>query len=387
MERKEVYLDNSATTRCSERAKDLMVKLLMEDYGNPSSLHMKGVEAENYIKEAKRQIAKTLKVEEKEILFTSGGTESNNTALIGAAIANKRAGNHIITTSIEHASVSAPMAYLEELGFRVTYLKVDHNGIISLEELADAICEDTILVSLMMVNNEIGAVEPIEEAAKIIKAKNPDTLLHVDAIQAYGKYRIYPKKIGIDLLSVSGHKIHAPKGTGFLFIKDKTKVKPLIYGGGQQKGMRSGTENVPGVAALGEASAEIYENFEEKINHLYALKSRFIDGVSGIEGVTVNGKTGRDSAPQIVSVSIDGVRSEVMLHTLEDRGIYVSAGSACSSNKPSVSHTLTSIGLKGNLLDSTIRFSFSVHTTEEEIDYAISVMSDVIPKLRRYTRH
>ena len=387
MERKEVYLDNSATTRCSERAKDLMVKLLMEDYGNPSSLHMKGVEAENYIKEAKRQIAKTLKVEEKEILFTSGGTESNNTALIGAAIANKRAGNHIITTSIEHASVSAPMAYLEELGFRVTYLKVDHNGIISLEELADAVCEDTILVSLMMVNNEIGAVEPIEEAAKIIKAKNPDTLLHVAAIQAYGKYRIYPKKIGIDLLSVSGHKIHAPKGTGFLFIKDKTKVKPLIYGGGQQKGMRSGTENVPGVAALGEASAEIYENFEEKINHLYALKSRFIDGVSGIEGVTVNGKTGRDSAPQIVSVSIDGVRSEVMLHTLEDRGIYVSAGSACSSNKPSVSHTLTSIGLKGNLLDSTIRFSFSVHTTEEEIDYAISVMSDVIPKLRRYTRH
>ncbi len=387
MERKEVYLDNSATTRCSERAKDLMVKLLMEDYGNPSSLHMKGLEAENYIKEAKRQIAKTLKVEEKEILFTSGGTESNNTALIGAAIANKRAGNHIITTSIEHASVSAPMAYLEELGFRVTYLKVDHNGIISLEELADAVCEDTILVSLMMVNNEIGAVEPIEEAAKIIKAKNPDTLLHVDAIQAYGKYRIYPKKIGIDLLSVSGHKIHAPKGTGFLFMKDKTKVKPLIYGGGQQKGMRSGTENVPGVAALGEASAEIYENFEEKIDHLYALKSRFIDGVSGIEGVTVNGKTGRDSAPQIVSVSIDGVRSEVMLHTLEDRGIYVSAGSACSSNKPSVSHTLTSIGLKGNLLDSTIRFSFSVHTTEEEIDYAISVMSDVIPKLRRYTRH
>ena len=387
MERKEVYLDNSATTRCSERAKDLMVKLLMEDYGNPSSLHMKGVEAENYIKEAKRQIAKTLKVEEKEILFTSGGTESNNTALIGAAIANKRAGNHIITTSIEHASVSAPMAYLEELGFRVTYLKVDHNGMISLEELADAVCEDTILVSLMMVNNEIGAVEPIEEAAKVIKAKNPDTLLHVDAIQAYGKYRIYPKKIGIDLLSVSGHKIHAPKGTGFLFIKDKTKVKPLIYGGGQQKGMRSGTENVPGVAALGEAAAEIYENFDEKIDHLYALKSRFIDGVSGIEGVTVNGKTGRDSAPQIVSVSIDGVRSEVMLHTLEDQGIYVSAGSACSSNKPSVSHTLTSIGLKGNLLDSTIRFSFSVHTTEDEIDYAISVMSDVIPTLRRYTRH
>ena len=382
----EVYLDNSATTRCSERAKDLMVKVLMEDYGNPSSLHMKGVEAENYIKEAKKKIAKTLKVDEKEILFTSGGTESNNTALIGAALANKRAGNHIITTSIEHASVSAVTGYLEELGFRVTYLKVDADGIISLDELREAVCEDTILVSMMMVNNEIGAVEPSEEAIKVIKEKNPYTLVHVDAIQAYGKYRIFPKKLGIDMLSVSGHKIHAPKGTGFQFIKDKTKVKPLIYGGGQQKGMRSGTENVPGVAALGEAAEEIYENFEEKIDHLYQIKQRFVEGVLKIEGVSVNGKTGRDSAPQIVSESIDGVRSEVMLHTLEDRKIYVSAGSACSSNKPSVSHTLTNIGLKGSLLDSTIRFSFSVHTTEEEIDYALEVMNEVVPKLRRYTR-
>lgn len=382
----EVYLDNSATTRCSERAKDIMVKILMEDYGNPSSLHMKGVEAENYIKEAKKKIAKTMKVDEKEILFTSGGTESNNTALIGAALANRRAGNHIITTSIEHASVSATVAYLEELGFRVTYLKVDKDGLISLDELRDAVCEDTILVSMMMVNNEIGALEPIEEAIRVIREKNPKILVHVDAIQAYGKYRIFPKKMGIDLLSVSGHKIHAPKGTGFLFIKDKTKVKPLIYGGGQQKGMRSGTENVPGVAALGEASAEIYEDFEEKIEHLYQIKERFVNGVSQIEGVSLNGKTGRDSAPQIVSVSIDGVRSEVMLHTLEDRKIYVSAGSACSSNKPSVSHTLTGIGLKSNLLDSTIRFSFSVHTTEEEIDYALDVMKEVVPKLRRYTR-
>lgn len=382
----EVYLDNSATTCCSERAKDIMVKILMEDYGNPSSLHMKGVEAENYIKEAKKKIAKTMKVDEKEILFTSGGTESNNTALIGAALANRRAGNHIITTSIEHASVSETAAYLEELGFRVTYLKVDKDGLISLDELRDAVCEDTILVSMMMVNNEIGALEPIEEAIRVIREKNPKTLVHVDAIQAYGKYRIFPKKMGIDLLSVSGHKIHAPKGTGFLFIKDKTKVKPLIYGGGQQKGMRSGTENVPGVAALGEASAEIYEDFEEKIEHLYQIKERFVNGVSQIEGVSLNGKTGRDSAPQIVSVSIDGVRSEVMLHTLEDRKIYVSAGSACSSNKPSVSHTLTGIGLKSNLLDSTIRFSFSVHTTEKEIDYALDVMKEVVPKLRRYTR-
>lgn len=382
----QAYLDNSATTRCSKRAADMMVKILTEDFGNPSSMHMKGVEAENYIKEAKKKIAKTLKIDEKEIVFTSGGTESNNMALIGAALANKRAGNHIITTSIEHASVAAVAAYLEELGFRITYLKVDKNGLISLEELQEAVTEETILVSLMMVNNEIGAVEPIEEAAKIIKAKNLKTLVHVDAIQAYGKYRIYPKKIGIDLLSVSGHKIHAPKGTGFLFIRDKVKVKPLIYGGGQQKGMRSGTENVPGVAALAEAAAEAYEDFDAKLEHLYALKERFISGLQGMEGVTINGKTGRDSAPQIVSVSIEGVRSEVMLHTLEDRGIYVSAGSACASNKPAVSATLTAIGLKKNLLDSTIRFSFCRDTTEEEIDYALSVMQEVIPKLQKYTR-
>ena len=239
----------------------------------------------------------------------------------------------------------------------------------------------------MMVNNEIGALEPIEEAVKVIKAKNPATLVHVDAIQAYGKFRIFPKKWGIDLLSVSGHKIHGPKGSGFLYIKDKTKIKPLIYGGGQQKGMRSGTENVPGIAGLGEAAAEIYENFEEKIDRMYQLKQKFVEEASKIEGVSINGKTGRDSAPQVVSVSVDGVRSEVMLHTLEDRNIFVSAGSACSSNKPAVSHTLQQIGLKQNLLDSTIRFSFSVHTSEEEIDYAIEVMREVIPQLRKYTRH
>ncbi|MGN0142924.1 MAG: cysteine desulfurase family protein [Roseburia sp.] len=381
------YLDNSATTKCSERARDLMVKILTEDFGNPSSLHGMGVVAEDYIKEAKTKIAKTLKVEEKEILFTSGGTESNNMALIGTALANRRAGNHIITTSIEHASVAAPLAFLEEQGFQVTKLSVDGDGRISLEELRDAVREDTILVSVMMVNNEIGAVEPVAEAAEIIHTKNPNTVFHVDAIQAYGKYRIYPKKMGIDLLSVSGHKIHAPKGTGFLYIRDKVKIKPLIYGGGQQKGMRSGTENVPGVAALGEAAAEIYENFEEKIERMYELKQHFIEEITKIEGVTVNGRTGRDSAPQIVSVSVDGVRSEVMLHTLEEKQIYVSAGSACSSNKPSVSSTLKSIHLKKELLESTVRFSFCVNTTREEIDYAIEAMQEAVPRLRRYRRH
>ena len=387
----EAYLDNSATTRCSDRACQLMVDLLTKDYGNPSSLHMKGIEAERFVETAKKKIAKTLRVSEKEIIFTSGGTESNNLAIIGAAMANRRAGNHIITTSIEHASVENPMEFLKEQGFDITYLSVDENGIISLEELEEAVTEQTILVSMMQVNNEIGAIEPVAEAAELIKKKNPDTLIHVDAIQSYGKMYIYPKKLGIDMLSVSGHKIHGPKGSGFLWVKEKTKLKPLILGGGQQKGMRSGTENVPAIAGLGEVAEEIYENLDEKRAHLYGLKQRFIDGIEKLEGTHVNGKTGEDSAPHIVSVSFEGIRSEVLLHSLEDRGIYVSSGSACSSNnhagKQKGSKTLRNIHLKENLLDSTLRFSFSVHTTEEEIDYALEVLGELLPVLKKYTRH
>lgn len=384
-------MDNSATTRCSDRACQLMVDLLTKDYGNPSSLHMKGIEAERFVETAKKKIAKTLRVSEKEIIFTSGGTESNNLAIIGAAMANRRAGNHIITTSIEHASVENPMEFLKEQGFDITYLSVDENGIISLEELEEAVTEQTILVSMMQVNNEIGAIEPVAEAAELIKKKNPATLIHVDAIQSYGKMYIYPKKLGIDMLSVSGHKIHGPKGSGFLWVKEKTKLKPLILGGGQQKGMRSGTENVPAIAGLGEAAEEIYENLDEKRAHLYGLKQRFIDGIEKLEGTHVNGKTGEDSAPHIVSVSFEGIRSEVLLHSLEDRGIYVSSGSACSSNnhagKQKGSKTLRNIHLKENFLDSTLRFSFSVHTTEEEIDYALEVLGELLPVLKKYTRH
>ena len=383
----EAYLDNSATTRCSERAFALMKKVYLEDYGNPSSLHMKGVEAERYVKDAREKIAKTLKVTEKEIIFTSGGTESNNLAIIGTALANRRAGNQIITTAVEHASVANPMKFLEEEGFQVTYLPVDENGVISLSDLKEALTDQTILVSLMHVNNEIGAIEPVEEAAALVHEKSPKALVHVDAIQSYGKFKIYPKKVGIDLLSVSGHKIHGPKGSGFLYVKEKTKIKPIIYGGGQQDGMRSGTENVPGIAGLGEAAVEIYEDFTKKQEHLYQLKERFIEAVTTIPGVSINGKTGRDSAPHIVSVSVEGVRAEVLLHSLEDKQIYVSSGSACSSNKPAVSRTLKGIGLKQELLDATVRFSFSVHTTETEIDYAAEVLKTLVPALQKYTRH
>ena len=382
----EAYLDNSATTQCSQAAADLMMHLLREDYGNPSSLHNRGMEAENYVKEARKRIAQTLKVNEKEIYFTSGGSESNNLAIVGSALANKRSGMHVITTMIEHPSVANPFAYLEELGFAVTYLPVDAYGCISLEDLQEAMCSDTILVSMMHVNNEIGAVEPIEEAARVIKQKNPNCLFHVDAIQSYGKFRIYPKRMGIDLLSVSGHKIHGPKGSGFLFVRDKVKVHPLILGGGQERGMRSGTENVPAIAGLGQAAMEIYQNFESNQIRMYRLRDYFIQEVEQIDGVSVNGHKDHRSAPHIVSVSVSGVRSEVLLHALEDKQIYVSAGSACSSNKPAVSRTLQSIGLKRELLESTVRFSFSVHTTKEEIDYALEAMRGLVPMLAKYRR-
>ena len=382
----QAYLDNSATTKCAPQVVDVCVKVMQEDYGNPSSKHMKGVEAENYIKDAKETIAKTLKCQDKEILFTSGGTESNNMAIVGTAMANKRKGNHVIVSSVEHSSVKEPFNFLEEQGFKVTYLKVDSKGIVDIEELKND--DETILVSVMYTNNEIGAVEPIEEIGHIVKSYNPDIVFHVDAIQAYGKFKIIPKKLGIDLLSVSGHKIHGPKGSGFLYIKDKTRIKPIIYGGGQQKGMRSGTENVPAIAGLSAAVKLIYnENFDAKIDKLYELKDYFISQLEQLEEVQINSLKGRESAPQIVSASFRGVRAEVLLHALEDRQIYVSSGSACSSNKPGLSNTLVAIGLDKDLLDSTIRFSFCYDTTKEELDYTIETLKELLPVLRKYTRH
>jgi len=382
----QAYLDNSATTRCLESVTGIMVKVMQEDYGNPSSLHTRGVEAEKYVREAKEFFARNLKVNEKEIYFTSGGTESNNLALIGTAMANQRAGKHLITSAVEHASVSNTMKYLEEQGFRVTYLPVDKDGIVSLDAFREALCEETILVSVMYVNNEMGAVQPIEEIARIIKEKNPKTIFHVDAIQAYGKYHIYPKKQGIDLLSVSGHKIHGPKGSGILYVNEKVKIRPILFGGEQQKGLRSGTENVPGIAGIAEAARCCYENLDEKVERLYELKDRFVEGVLKLPGTVVNGRTGRDSAPHIVSVSFRDVRSEVLLHALEEKGVYVSAGSACSSNKPAVSRTLKSIGVEKELLGSTLRFSFCFDTTEEEIDYCLQKLAELLPVLRRYVR-
>ncbi|MBQ8923338.1 MAG: cysteine desulfurase [Lachnospiraceae bacterium] len=378
----ECYFDNAATTAVFPEVKDLMVKIMEEDYGNPSSLHMKGVEAERYIKEATARIAKEIKCQEKELVFTSGGTESNNLAIIGAAMAKRRQGKHILCSGIEHASVSATMEFLEKEGYEVTYIGVDEHGILNLEELKSALREDTILVSTMYVNNEIGTIEPIEEISKIIKDYNESIIYHVDAVQAFGKLRFSPKNLGVDLMSFSGHKIHGPKGSGALYIKDKLLIRPIIYGGGQQKALRSGTENVPAIAGMGLAAELMYKDNEKKMEHIRALKKSFIERVTALENVYDNS----GDAPHVMSISFVGVRSEVMLHALEDKGIYVSAGSACSSNKPHVSNVLKAIKLPQDRLESTLRFSFCEDNTMEQVDYAVGVIEELLPMLRKYTR-
>ncbi|MCM1102388.1 MAG: cysteine desulfurase [Clostridium sp.] len=387
----EVYLDNSATTRVFPEVAELMKKLMCEDYGNPSSLHRKGVQAESHIRYAKETLAGILKVQEKEIFFTSGGTEADNLALIGCALANQRQGKRLITTGIEHPAVLQSMRYLESLGFQVTYLPVDATGRIRLEDLRDAMTPDTILVSVMHTNNEIGSLQPIAEAGTLIKRMNSGTLFHVDAVQGFGKARIYPKRMNIDLLSASSHKIHGPKGVGFLYVGEKVKIQPINFGGGQQRNLRSGTENVPGITGMARAAEILYSRLEEDVNRLYHCKRYFVEGLRKLDGVKVNGLLPDGSccegtAPHVVSVSFAGVRSEVLLHTLEDEGIYVSAGSACSARKPQPSATLKAIGVEKHLLESTIRFSFSVWTTTEELDYTLQVLYDKIPILRRYAR-
>lgn len=387
----EAYLDNAATTRALDEVAHIMDRVLTEDYGNPSSLHQKGVDAEQYIRRTREIIAGKLKCKPGEIFFTSGGTESNNTALYGAALANRRMGNHLITSSIEHASVLNPMAFLEKQGYEVTYLPVDHRGILDLDALKKSLDEHTTVVSLMGVNNEVGAVEPIEEAAKIIrefndseevKKRHQKVILHVDAIQMFGKLPIYPGRMGIDMLSVSGHKIHGPKGSGFLYVKEGTRVHPLILGGNQQEGFRSGTENVPAIAGLGVAVEQIFTDHDEKFDRMRSIKADFIRKVTSLPDVTDNS----GDAPHVASLTFRGVRSEVMLHALEARGVYCSSGSACSSNKPGLSGTLRNMGLSDADAESTLRFSFSVFTTKEELDYTAQCISEELPKLRRYTR-
>ena len=324
----EAYFDNSATTRCFDEVKDIVCKTMTEDFGNPSAMHKKGVEAENYVRRSAQTLAKLLKVNEKEILFTSGGTESDNLAIIGGVEANKRMGNHIITTAVEHAAVAQPFAYLKEQGYEVTILPVDHQGVVKLDALEAALRPDTILVSVMYVNNEVGAVMPVEEIGKLVHEKSPKALFHVDAIQAFGKYRIYPKKLGIDLLSVSSHKIHGPKGVGAVYIRQGVRVPALIVGGGQEKGLRAGTENTAGIIGMGLAAAYAKENMAANAEKTRALRDKLIEGIlAKIPEVRLNGHP-TDRLPNNVNVSIRYIEGEGLLLLLDHMGIAASSGSA-----------------------------------------------------------
>lgn len=383
----EIYFDNAATTKVIPEVRDIMLETMEKEYGNPSSMHIKGVGAEKYLRYTREVISKQLKCDPKEIIFTSGGTEANNLALTGIARANARAGDHIITTKIEHASVLNTALQLEEEGFRVTFLHVDSEGKVDMDHLRESICEDTILISVMAVNNEIGAMEPLEEISSLITEYNREhgknIVFHVDAIQAFGKQVIYPKRLGIGALSISGHKIHGPKGSGALFVDDKVKIQPILFGGGQEKNRRSGTENTTAIAGLGKAAELMYERLEGNRARMEAVKQALVKGATAIEGVTDNS----GESPHIASLSFRGVRSEVLLHALEEKGIYVSAGSACASNhKAAVSGVLKAIDLDEELMDSTLRFSFCEDNTVEEAEYTVRMLEELVPMLRRFTR-
>lgn len=379
----EIYLDNAATTKPRKEVVEAILKALEKEYGNPSSLHKKGLEVEREIKKARRIVARALGCEEQEIIFTSSGTEANNLAIRGIIDAYKKNRNHIITSVIEHKSVLNTFNLLEERGFDVTYLKVDKKGFICTEQLKDAINDNTILVSLMYVNNEVGSIQPIVEAGRIIKNINNRTLFHVDGVQAFGKIKFSLKDIEVDSFSISGHKIHGPKGIGALYIKKGTKVNPLLTGGNQEMGIRSGTENVPGIYGLGVAAKFVMDEQDKNIEYLKGLRNYFIDVFkSKIDGIYIISEKNDKFAPHIISISFPGVKSEIMLHSLEQDGIYVSSGSACSSKRKEYSHVLKALNIGGNLIDSSIRFSLSYTNTRDEIDYTVEKVKEHYINLR-----
>ena len=378
-----IYLDNAATTKTSESVLQAMLPYFTEYYGNPSSVYTFSSKSKEAVTKARETIASSIGAKSNEIYFTAGGSEADNWALIAAAEAYADKGKHIITSKIEHHAILHTCQYLEKKGYEVTYLDVDENGVVKLDELKKAIRPDTILISIMFANNEIGTIEPVKEIGAI--AREHGILFHTDAVQAYGHVPIQVDEYNIDMMSTSGHKLNGPKGIGFLYIRKGVKIRSFIHGGAQERKRRAGTENVPGIAGLGVAAKEMYTDHSAKMEYLTGLKDYLIDKASELEGVTVNSLKGAEGAPQIVSLSFEGVRSEVLLHALEEKGIYVSSGSACSSNHPAISGTLKAIGVKKELLDSTLRFSFGMFNKKEEIDYAVDVLKELLPVLRRFT--
>lgn len=378
---KEIYLDNSATTKPYAQVIEYINYINSSVYGNPSSLHTKGIEAEKLIKKARDTISLSLKVSEKEIIFTSGGTESNNLAILGFLEANPRRGKHLITTKIEHPSVLEVYKHLATKGYDVDFLEVDNTGIIKAENLRAIIRPETALISIICVNNETGAVQNLNEIIPIIKAVNKETVIHVDGVQGYGKLELNPKKLGIDMLSISSHKIHGPKGVGALYINRNIRLKPIQLGGGQEALLRSGTENVSGICGFGMASEIIFRNFHESLLKVKKIKSYFLKNLSKyVENYDIIST--ETSSPFILNIAFTGLRAEVLLHHLEVKNIFVSTGSACSSRKRVHSHVLTAMGLDPKTIESAIRFSFSADNTEREIDEVLSALKEIVPKIK-----
>lgn len=376
----EIYFDNAATTPLSDSVKKEMLNVMDHVYGNPSSLHNVGFQAEQLIKQSTKILCELLRITPQELIYTSGGTESNNTAIFGVASANKTF-KRVITATTEHPSVLEPFKQLEKMGYDVIFLPVDGKGHINIAQLSDSINKQTSLVSIMAVNNEIGTIQPIEQIGNAIKRKNSQTIFHVDGVQAFGKHKIDLRKSQIDLFSMSGHKLHAPKGVGGLYIKRRTRMNPLIYGGGQQSGFRSGTENVLGIAAFGVAAQEAFGEMDKHEQTVMQIKQFMIDGLKKSDGVQFNGDA--DDSPYILNVSFDGIKSEVLLHSLENEGIYVSSGSACSS-KAKHSKILTMYGLSAKRAETAIRFSFSRTNSIAEAEYVIKSIEKILPVLARH---
>lgn len=381
-----VYLDNSSTTRPYDQVAETMIKVLSDDFGNPSSLHTLGMTAEKYVKSARKSVASALGVKDDEIYFTSGGTESDNTALFGAASARRRGHGRIITTAVEHSAVLEAARRLEREGWKVEYIGVDRNCRPDMEALKSAIDEDVALISVMTVNNETGTIMPVGEIADIKEKFNrehgTDILFHTDAVQALGKTGI--PTAGVDMISVSGHKVHGPKGTGALFIRRGLTVPPFMYGGGQEKNMRSGTENTPGIAGFGKACDIFTSEWEKRVRSMRESRQRLFEGLtSEIGDLVINSPLGEDACPSVLNVSFIGVRGEVLLHTLEQDGIFVSTGSACSSNKKGQSHVLKAMGLSDREIEGAVRFSFSEFNTKEEMDYVTEKTKQAVARFRK----
>lgn len=376
----EIYLDNSSTTRAYKCVGDAVRDVMCNHYGNPSSLHRKGIEAEKLIKQSKIRIADTLRADPREIFFTSGGTESNNLAIFGAAGAGH--GKHIISTPIEHPATLNALKVLEDEGYRVDYLPVNSCGEVSVEDVKNLVCDETVLITLMLVNNEIGTIQPAGEISRVAKEINPNVPVHVDAVQGYCKIPFTAASIGADMISISGHKIHGSKGVGALYIKHKTRLVPQLHGGGQQGGIRPGTENVPGIVGLGVAAERCHSKMSESVPQMAGLRKRLEEGLrKNISGIKIN--TPERCAPHILNVSFADVRAEVLLHSLESEGIYVSSGSACSSHKKDPSYVLKSIGVDKKMIDGSIRFSLCEFNTESEIDYVIEKTVKIVARLRK----